>query len=150
MGIANDRISSGFFSGLIAGIAMSAIDWLGYILNFYDELLLNWASIITLGRLPDTLGETIFAQAEQIFFAGLLGIPFAYILLKMTSGNLLLKGWIYGIVANEAIYAIAIALRLPSLTTHSLNAVVAHIISSTVYGLVLAYVLNRLDKVEAD
>jgi hypothetical protein len=142
-----DRISAGFFSGIIAGLAMNMVDWLGYILNFYDERLLNWASIITLGRLPNTLGETIFAQIEQIFFSGFLGIPLAYILLKITSGNLLLKGWIYGVLANEAIYAIAIALRLPGLETHSFNATISHAISASVYGLVLAYVLKRLDKV---
>lgn len=148
--IAKDRISAGFFSGIIAGIAMSIADWLGYLLNFYDELLLNWASVVTLGRLPDTIWETIFAQAEQIFFAGFLGIPLAYILLKITSGNLLLKGLIYGIIANEGIYAAAIALRLPNLETHTLSAAIAHIISASIYGVVLVYVLNRLDKAETD
>lgn len=142
-----DRISAGFFSGIIAGLAMNIVDWSGYIFNFYDERLLNWASVVTLGRLPNTLGETIFAQIEQIFFTGFLGIPFAYILLKIKSGNLLMKGWIYGILANEAIYAIAILYRIPNLETHTFAATISHAISASIYGLVLAYVLNRLDKV---
>lgn len=67
-----DRISAGFIGGIIAGVVMNIVDWLGYLFNFHDELLLNWASVVTLGRLPNTLGETILAQVEQIFFAGFI------------------------------------------------------------------------------
>lgn len=144
-----DRISAGFISGLIAGTAMNIVDWGGYLLGLYDERLLNWASIITLGRLPNTTFEVFFTQLEQILFSGFMGIPFAYVLLKLTSGNLLLKGWIYGIFVQEATYALAIALRLPNLEVHTLYATIAHLLSASIYGLALAVVLKRFEKLGA-
>jgi len=141
-----DRIASGFIGGIIAGIAMNIIDWIGYSLGFYNERLLDWASIAIYGHLPITNYEVVFAQLGQIFFSGFAGILFSYMLLKLTSGNYLLKGWIFGILMWFGLYATSIALRLPTLTNHDFHTSLAHFISSTVYGLVLASVLNYLDK----
>ena len=101
-----DRITAGFLSGVAAGIAMNIIDWLGIIAGLYQERLLDWAAIIIFGRLPLTIVATVFAQLGQLFFAGFLGIIFAALLLKFTSGNYLLKGWLFGIIAWFSIYAI--------------------------------------------
>lgn len=141
-----DRVVSGFISGLVAGVAMNVVDWIGYGLGLYDERLLDWAAVITIGRLPKNTVEVIFAQAEQIVFSGFLGILFACILPKIKSGNYMLKGWMYGVVANESIYALGIAFKLPNLTIHTFYATVSHLISASVYGLVLAYVLKKLNQ----
>ncbi|MBS4026654.1 MAG: hypothetical protein KGZ96_13450 [Clostridia bacterium] len=141
-----DRVVAGLISGLIAGVAMNVIDWIGYILKLYDERLLDWAAVVTYGRLPNNIAEIIFAQAGQIVFSGLLGILFAYIIPKLRSENYLLKGWIYGVVMNQSLYAFAIAFKLPDLTVHTFNATVSHLISASVYGLVLTYTFKRLIK----
>ena len=125
---------------------MNIIDWLGFILGIHNERLLDWAAVAIYGRLPNTILELIFAQAGQIFFAGFLGIILSALLLKLTSGNYLLKGWIYGVIGWFTLYSISIAVRLPNLETHTLSTVVAHLISASVYGLILAYTLNRIDK----
>src|SRR5690554_3264512 len=142
-----DRITAGFLSGVAAGIAMNIIDWLGIIAGLYQERLLDWAAIMIYGRLPLTIVATVFAQLGQLFFAGFLGIIFAALLLKFTSGNYLLKGWLFGIIAWFSIYAISSAIRLPALATHSVAAVIAHFLSASLYGLVLARTLNRLERV---
>lgn len=143
-----DRIAAGFFAGVVAGIAMNIVDWAGYLAGLYEERLLDWAGMITFGRLPVTPFEVAFAQIEQLFLGGLLGTIFAFILLKLTSGNHLLKGWIYGVVANEAFYAVSILFGLKNFSVHTFNATVSHAISSSVYGLTLAYVLALLDRRE--
>ncbi|MFZ5944765.1 MAG: hypothetical protein ACOYVD_11680 [Bacillota bacterium] len=143
-----DRITSGFIAGIVAALAMNIVDWLGYLVGLYDERLLNWASMMTLGRLPNNLFEVMFTQIEQIVFSGFLGIPFALILLKLTSGNYLFKGWLYGVIANEGIYAISILLKLDNFTTHTLNATISHFLSASVYGITLAYTLGVLDRRE--
>jgi len=141
-----DRITAGFISGLIAGIAMSIIDWLGFLMGFYQEQLLDWAAIAILGRLPDTIGEIVFAQFGQLIFSGFLGVLFAVFLLKSTSGNYLIKGWLFSLAAWFSIYAISIAFRLPTLEQHSLSTVISHALSASVYGLILSMALNYLDK----
>lgn len=141
-----DRITAGFISGLIAGIVMNMIDWLGVLLGFHQERLLNWAAIAVLGRLPNTIAEIIFAQFAQLVFSGLLGVLFSVILLSEIRGNYLVKGWLFGLLAWFAIYATSIALRLPTLEQHTLNATISHFVSSSVYGLILAVTFNWLTR----
>lgn len=141
-----DRVVTGFISGLVAGVAMNIIDWIGYFLELYDERLLDWSAVVTYGRMPNNIEEVIFAQALQIFFSGFLGLLFAYIIPILRSGNYLLKGWVYGVVVNQSLYALAIAFKLPDLTVHTFYATVSHIISASVYGLVLTYTFKKLIK----
>lgn len=138
-----DRVTAGFSSGIIAGVFMNIIDWLGYWLNLYEEQLLDWAAVVTYGALPTTFPQTLFAQLEQILFSGFMGIIFSYLLLSLTNDDLLLKGWIYGIFSWFFIYAISIAIRLPNLESHSYASTVSHFITASVYGLVLAIALKR-------
>ena len=142
-----DRFMAGFISGVIAGIAMNITDWLGFLLGIHAERFLDWAAVAIYGRLPNTIPEVIFAQVGQIFFAGFLGIILSLILLKLISGNYLLKGLIFGIFGWFALYSISIAVRLPFLETHTFATVFSHLISASVYGLTLAYTLNWIDKV---
>lgn len=140
-----DRISTGFVSGIIAGLAMNIPDHILSMINLDDQYLFDWAAIVIFGRLPKSLGEFISAQMYQLFFSGFLGIFFSYLLLRLPSGNYLLRGWIYGVASWFFIYAFAIAFRLPYLETHSLNSVLSHNLSASIYGLVLAETLHRIN-----
>ena len=141
-----DRFTAGFLAGVIGGIAMNVVDWVGYSAGLHDERLLDWAAVSIYGRLPGNLIEVAFAQVAQILFAGFLGVLFALMLLKLTSGNYLFKGLIYGNFIWFIIYAISIAVRLPTLESHTFSAVLSHFLSATTYGLVLSYTLHRLEK----
>lgn len=125
---------------------MNIVDWIGFGLGLYTELLLNWGAVAIYGRLPLNIYEVVFAQFAQIMFSGFVGIIFAFLIQKLTSKNYLIKGWIFGVAAWFGLYALSIAIRLPTLETHEFNAVFSHFITSLIYGIVLALVLNRIDK----
>lgn len=141
-----DRIISGFLAGIVASISMNIIDWAGHLLGFYQERLLNWAAVALYGRLPANTPEIVLAQIGQIIFAGFLAIPFIYLLPKLTSGNYIVKGWIFGLIIWFGVYALSIAFRLPHLEQHAFFAVVSHLISASVYGVVLGMTLSLLDQ----
>ncbi len=143
-----DRVTAGLISGIIAGIAMNIIDWIAVFLGLYRERLLDWAAVLLYGHLPRTTMEIAFAQLCQILFAGFLGLIFSSLLLKFSSGNYLVKGWTFSILAWFSIYGISIAIRLPNFTQHEFLATVSHFISASIYGLVLAYTLNKLEKIK--
>lgn len=141
-----DRIAMGFIAGIIAGVVMNLIDYIGvFVVRFDNVLLLEWAAVLMYGRPQENLLEAALAQAGQLVFSGLLGVFFAYIMLKIASGNYLFKGWLYGILAWFFIYAVTIVLQVPYLTRHPFESVVVHVIASSVYGLILAEALKRLD-----
>lgn len=141
-----DRVTSGFIAGVLAGIPMNIIDWGGYLLMIQEERLLDWASVAIFGHLALNIYETVFAQIGQLFFSGILGMIFSSLLLKLTSENHLIKGWFFGLTAWFGLYALSIALKLPTLMTHTFHAAMAHFVSASVYGLALAYILNVLDR----
>lgn len=140
-----DKIVPGFFAGLLAGIAMNLIDWSGNLLGIYKERLLDWASVAIYSRLSLNIFEAIFAQLIQLFFAGFLGAFFLVILLKLPTKNLLMTGWIYGVLVWFGLYSVSVSLRLPHLhlMEHSFSSVVSHFIAASIYGLVLSLVLNK-------
>jgi hypothetical protein len=143
-----DRVTAGFIAGIVAGVAMNVIDYISFYINFSQELLHHWAAVMIYGRLPASIPESAFAQLGQLMFSGFLGIIFAYILLRLTSGNYLLKGWIYAVLMWFGIYALTILFRVPFLQRHTLGTVVTTFVSASIYGLILAEMLHRLQKVK--
>lgn len=143
-----DRITAGFIAGFTGGIAMNIFDWIVNAFYGQKEYLYSWASVVIYGRIPNNTWEIVFSQIGQLFFTGILGIIFAYYLLKLTSGNYLFKGWIYGIIVWFGIYALSIILRLPTLSTHSAVTVTSHFLGSSLYGLLLGEMLHQLSKRE--
>lgn len=137
----------GFIAGIIAGVAMNLIDYISvYVIRFDDVLFLEWAAVLIYGRPQENILEAAVAQVGQLLFSGLAGIVYAYIMLKLTGGNHLFKGWLYGIVVWFSTYALTIVFQVPFLSRHPFESVVVHGIASSVYGLVLAEALKRLDQ----
>lgn len=125
---------------------MNTVDWMGYLFGFHQERLLDWASVLTFGQLPSTLFEVIFAQVNQLAFSGFVGIVFAYILLKLTSGHDLFKGWLYGLMTWFFIYAASIIVEMPYMEKHSAITSFLHAVSSSAYGITLALTLRWLEQ----
>jgi len=137
----------GFIAGIIAGVAMNLIDYISvYVVRFDETLFLDWAAIFLYGRPQENMLEAAVAQAGQLLFSGLVGIFYAYIMLKLTSGNHLFKGWLYGIVVWFSTYALTIVFQVPFLSRHPFESVVVHVIAASVYGLILAEALKRLER----
>ncbi len=143
-----DRVTAGFLAGVTAGIAMNIINYISYFLDFTNELFLQWAAVMIYGRLSETLPELIFAQFGQLVFSGLVGIVFAYMMLKLTSKNYLLKGWIYAVLLWFALYAITIIFRVPHLQRHGLGEALTTFIAASAYGFLVAEVLRRLLRIK--
>ena len=147
MVILKDSMIIGFISGCIGGIAMNVVDWIGYLVGFHDERLLDWGAVTIFGRLANNLPEAIFAQVGQILFGGLVGILYTLVILKLAAGNHPIKGWIYGFLTWFFIYSISIMYDLPHMDTHeSVSIPVTHFLSASTYGLVLGLTIDWIEK----
>lgn len=145
--VVRDRLTRGFAAGLLGGIAMNITNLTSfYILNWTDVRFLDWAAVLLYGHRPANFLETAFALGGQLFFAGLVGIIFAHLLPKVTSGHYLLKGWIYGLFIWFSTFSLAIMFRLPTLATIGFDTASSTLIGASVYGLVLAEAMRRLDQ----
>ncbi|MCK8817447.1 hypothetical protein MWH28_08755 [Natroniella sulfidigena] len=146
-----DKTVAGFVAGLIGGIAMNIKDYIVvFLLNWEDELYLEWGAMMIYGRFSENLAEAIFAQLGQLFFTGILGILFSVLIIRLGTKRYLIKGFIYGISVWFTIYAISIIFQVPNLAENTFNATVSNLIGAAIYGLVTAEVFKRLSNLNLE
>jgi Na+-transporting NADH:ubiquinone oxidoreductase subunit NqrB len=142
----NDRFTRGFLAGVLGGIVMSILDLISFALGIVELLYLDWAAVLTYGYRPNTILETVVAQAGQLFFSGIMGIIFAYLITVVGSVNYLFKGCIYGLAIFFGSYAITLLFKVSPLIPIHVDTVLSNIVTSLVYGVVLAQSLHWLEK----
>lgn len=140
-----DRMSHGFISGLIASAFQLAFNLTSYYVFHFAQLrLLDTASELIYGRLPLNAYESILAEIAVFFFGGFLGIGFTYLIQHVNSRYHLIKGWIYGLFVWFAIYSVIALFKMPDFRYPAPYTVTSNIISSSIFGLVLAETTKRL------
>lgn len=142
----NDRLTEGFFSGLIAGVVMDSVHAISYFLGINELTFFDWSGNVVLGHRPHTLWEFLQALAVQIFFTAFLGIVFAYVIPKFKSTNILFKGWIFSLVAWFILNSLALLFRINSMLPRRVDTATADVVTVSLYGIVLAYVYTRFRK----
>ncbi len=146
-----DRFTRGFIAGAAAGILQDVIDYVLYLLRIVELRYLDWAAIILFRHeQANGFSETSFALVAELFFSGILGIAFAYLIPRITSRNYFFKGWLYGVTVWFAIYSIMVLFQVRGLHAVDFSTAVADFITSSVYGLALAAVLLWLDKTSGE
>ncbi|MDD3893426.1 MAG: hypothetical protein PHU36_00180 [Syntrophomonadaceae bacterium] len=140
-----DRFARGYLAGAIAGLVMAAINLISFKLGLAQVRYTDIAAMLIWGDLPKSTWEVIFAEVIHIASAGLLGIVFAYLLPKLESGYLLLKGSTYGAATWFLIHTAGSFFHVPILEKSTSGTTFSHLISATVYGMVLAVSLTWLE-----
>ena len=141
-----DRLTNGFFAGIVGGVVMTLINFIShYGLNFAEKRYLDFAAIFIFGHEPTNLTQVIFAQIGHLFFTGLLGIIFAYLIPVVTSKNIFFKGWLYGVAMWFAIYAITVLFEVPVVKEISQTTAISNAIGASLYGITIAVVLYRIN-----
>lgn len=143
----NDRFTRGMLAGIIAGILTKFYDLSAYYLHFSSLRWLDVAGTMILGRRPISPGEAVFATLGTWFFHAMLGIIFAFLSRRtLGSHNLLLKGWYYGVSCWFLIFAVLILFKMPGLSFIPLKTSVSNLVGASIWGLLLAWSLQWLDR----
>ncbi len=145
----NDCFVNGIIAGIGAGIIQNLLNFISYGLHFTKLRYLDYASIFLYGNYPTIWIETIFAQLAQLIFNGFLGIIFAMLVPLIKKDYLLLKGWYYGTSVWFIINSIGALYKVPSLLHNTWQTVFSNFLTSSVYGLLLAYLIWRLENSKA-
>lgn len=141
----SDRLTMGFIAGIVAGIVMNIESYVAYALDLDTLRFVDWSGVIIFGHQPPfSVGEILFAQLCQLFITGVLGIIFVYLIPRVTSENIVLKGWIYSVATWLVIYVLDIfLLEIEGITELPLRSAVSNIVGASFYGLVLAWLTKR-------
>lgn len=142
-----DKFTLGFIAGVIAFILPFIWNQLSkFIFGFSDLTFADFASVLIYGKFPKSIPEYIFAVLVEIFWNGLLGVVFAFLLKQIGSRNLLFKGWCYAFTVWFFSYVITYLFQVPELAEITLNTVISNAIGATLHGIILGYIFNYLDK----
>lgn len=144
--IIRERFTRGFVAGVIAGAISSLADYISYLLGIGELLYIEWAAVLLYGYRVRTLGETIVAQLGQLFFSGILGVGFAYLLRAVNTENYLFKGVVYGITVWFAVHVIVKLFRVTALIPVGPDTLLSDLVTASLFGLVLAEALLRMEK----
>lgn len=125
---------------------MDIVHTISYLLDINELSFFDWSGVVVLGAKPRSPQDFVLAVAAQLFFTGALGIVFAYIVPAFTSKNLLLKGWLFGLLSWFTLNAIAVLYSLHDLTRRNFDTASADAVSVSLYGVVLAYTFNRMNQ----
>ena len=78
-----------------------------------------------------------------------IGMIFVYLIPKMPTKHYLLRGAAYGAIVWFLIHAVVLAFQIPAIITRSdLITCMVNSVDSVIYGMILAYVINYLEKRE--
>ncbi len=144
--VIQDRFTRGFLAGVFAGVIMAVLDYIAFSLDLLDLMFIHWASVMLLGYGFRTFWEGAISQGGHLIFSGILGIIFAYILLGINDDNHLLKGWVFGMFVWFSAHAIIKLFSVEALMPIRISSLVSDAITASIYGLVLAETLRRLEK----
>lgn len=138
-----DRLSRGFIAGLIAGLVMYILDYISFfLLHFSKERILEFAAELIYKHHALNFTQAAIAKSAQLLFAGILGMVFAYLIVKQKGRRYLIEGWVYGILVWFAIYALGRQLNV--LGDVTIQTALSYTITSSVFGLVLAEMMRWL------
>lgn len=140
-----DRFTRGIVAGLIGGIPTVAINQGSYYLKLSSLRYLDFVSLMIFSNLPKSRGEAWFAFFVMWAFFGVLGSVFALLVPVIKSGNLILKGVIFGGSVWFLSYAVTVLFKVSELQNIPLNNAVSNFIGATIWGLALGFAFGWLN-----
>lgn len=143
-----DRFVNGLIAGAIAGLVMDIIDLIGYVLKIDNVRYLDFAAIIAFGKTASNFGEFIIGLLVALGFQAILGSIFAFLILNIKSKYIYIKGIVFGISVWFIIYSLIIMFKATQFPKADLSDAISHIINTAAYGVVLAFMLLRINDYE--
>jgi hypothetical protein len=140
-----DRFLAGAIGGLVAGVAMdfgSAFAY--YVLRSTTLRTLDWTAIILYGHPPRVPVETLLAEVWHLVWTSLLGLLFVYAARLIPTPHRYLRGVAYGLAIWLFINAAMLLFKVPYVRILSWQTTLSHFILAIIFGVVLAYVVDRL------
>ncbi|NLN16017.1 MAG: hypothetical protein GX182_01700 [Firmicutes bacterium] len=144
--VIRERFTRGFVAGTIAGAVSSLADYLSHLLGIVELPYVEWAAVLLYGHRLRNIGEAIIAQLGQLFFSGLLGVGFAYLLRAIDTEDYRFKGAVYGITVWFSAHVIAKLFRVTELIPVGPDTLLSDLVTAGIFGLVLAEILQRMEK----
>ncbi|MEW6522212.1 MAG: hypothetical protein AB1445_01355 [Bacillota bacterium] len=134
-----DRFVRGFLAGTISGIIGALVALVLIPLDLTPQIdFYDFAGILAVGRIPQTLGERAMGVFVDLVVSGVLGVIFAFLLLGIGTKYLLLKGWFYATAIWYAYYPLLLMIMAEEVKVMDVRTSLINAILAGFFGLVMA------------
>lgn len=143
-----DRFMRGMLAGLTGGLAVLAVNlFSNEVLNFGKLYFCDISGVMIFGHLPRGLMQSIFAEIGHLGLTATVGIVLAYVLPKIKTSYLWIKGTFAGLAVWFAVYATTVLFEVQSVLKTDLPSALTNSLASVLYGLVTVLMLRKFDHV---
>jgi hypothetical protein len=140
-----DTTKAGAISGAVGAVASVPLGLFEkYILKIVKVSFLDYASVLTVGQGVTDFWHFLVALIGHIVFGSILGIVFAFLINKTTNKDLLFKGAGYGSAIWLFTDGMGSLYKLPLFTAVEPDDCFFILVDAVIYGIVMAYVLQKL------
>lgn len=143
-----DRTFRGLIAGMIASVAMNTCNLIDYYFIHITRLrYLDWIAVLASGVKPQSIFEVIIDLILVIWWDGVLGIIFAYLLLKTTSRGVIVKASLYATLLWFIFHTIAVLYKItPIIEGQPFSGRLLNLGESLLWGIILGWLLKEFDK----
>ena len=140
-----DKALVGFISGMLAAVGSDIVNWIFYLTTHEGKRFLDWASIISLGHLPQSLGELIVTHLALLIWDGLMGVLFVLLISYIKPNHLVYKGILFSFALLFVFRAITILFRVQGLESVSLVVFLSQVACSIIWGALAGLSINKFN-----
>lgn len=147
--LSKDWFLVGSAAGSIATIARGMLDYLLYVSGASDVRFPDIAGGAVLGLRngrPRTPFEEGIGYVADAAFGGLFGATMALLLSNTPTKHRVIKGSIFGVGLWAATFSLGALLKIDGLANPSSKSTVASLISTTMYGSLVGYLIDQIDR----
>lgn len=140
-----DRLTRGFVAGIAGGVVSNAWSMFAGLMGWTTVRQADLIAVLVYAHTPPfERSEITLALICHLMISGVLGIIFAYWVLRVTSRNLLVKGWIFSVVAYFTAEMIPTLFQIPGTIPTPLKTALCDFVGATIFGLVLPSAFQTL------
>jgi hypothetical protein len=141
----DDKFINGLIAGVIAALVTGPISFAAKSFHLIELQLADFAGILSLGYVPKSLAENIFATAVDLMISVALGIIFAFLVPYIGSNYLWFKGGV-SLGIFWFIYYPLIVIGVKEELTINVQTHVINGLTAVLFGIVLALAYRWLHR----
>lgn len=142
----SERFARSLIAGVFSSVILLALNLFSYYVHISNRRFINYSALMIFGREFNNLSEAIISSIAQIGFATGLIVISSYLVLKENRKNYFWRGLFWGFGSWFAIMSIAYIIGIHKILPVKIGAAISLMVTSSIWGVLGAWLLYKLDE----
>lgn len=142
----HERFARSLVAGVFSSVILLALNLFSYYVHISNRHFINYSALMIFGREFNNLAEAIISAIVQIGFATGLIVISNYIVLKENRKNYIWRGLFFGFGSWFVILSLAYIIGIHKILPIKIGAAISFMVTSSIWGILGARFLYKLDE----